>query len=84
MLGGGVISKLSLFALGISPFITASIVVQLLSSGLIPSLSRLAKQGHSGQVKLNYLTKFLTVPIGYLQSFATIKALENSRIITVN
>ena len=84
VLGGGVVSKLSFFALGISPFITASIIVQLLSNGLVPSITRLAKQGHKGQIKLNYLTKFLTVPIGYLQSFATIKALENSGLIVVS
>lgn len=84
LLGGGVISKLSFFALGISPFITASIIVQLLSNGLIPKISKWTKEGSRGQTKLNYLTKFLTVPIGYLQSFATIKALENSKIITVN
>ena len=84
LLGGGVISRLSLFALGISPFITASIIVQLLSSGLIPPISKWAKQGHYGQVRLNYLTKFLTVPIGYLQSFAIIKSLENGNLIVVN
>ena len=50
VLGGGVVSKLSFFALGISPFITASIIVQLLSNGLVPSITRLAKQGHKGQI----------------------------------
>ena len=83
-LGGGVINRLSIFALGISPFITASIVVQLLASGLIPPISGWAKQGRYGQVKLNYLTKFLTVPIAYLQAFAIIKSLENSNLIVVN
>lgn len=83
-LGGGIINRLSIFALGISPFITASIVVQLLGSGLIPAIGRWTKQGRYGQVKLNYLTKFLTVPIAYLQAFAIIKSLENSNLIVVN
>ena len=83
-LGGGIINRLSIFALGISPFITASIVVQLLGSGLIPQIAAWTKQGRYGQVKLNYLTKFLTVPIAYLQAFAIIKSLENSNLILVN
>ncbi len=82
-LGGGVLSRFSFFAVGISPFITASILVQLLSTGLIPALMRWTKQGRKGQVKLNYLTKLITVPLGYVQALGIIFALEQIKVIEI-
>lgn len=49
MLGGGAISRFSVFALGVSPYITASIIVQLLSTDVVPTLTRWAKSGEKGK-----------------------------------
>lgn len=84
ILGGGVLNRVSVFALGISPFITASIIVQLLTSGLIPVLKRWQNQGQKGTKKLNLLTKIIMIPIAYMQGLGTIKTLENSNVIQVN
>ncbi len=84
ILGGGVLNRVSVFALGISPFITASIIVQLLTTGLIPGLKRWQNQGQKGARKLNLLTKLIMLPIAYMQGLGTIKTLENSNVIQVN
>ena len=84
ILGGGVLQRVSIFALGISPFITASIIVQLLSSGLIPALKRWQSYGQKGAQKLNLLTKIIMIPLAYMQALGTIKALENTNVINVN
>ena len=52
VLGGGSLQSFSLFALGISPYITASIIIQLLSMGILPKLEDLTKQGEIGRKKL--------------------------------
>lgn len=83
-LGGGILNRFSFFAIGISPFITASIITQLLSVGIFPFLANWVKQGRKGQIKLNYFTKILALPIGYLQALGTLIALENSQIVTIN
>jgi preprotein translocase subunit SecY len=68
MFSGGALSRLSLFALGIMPYISASIIVQLLSS-LIPSLQALKKEGESGQRKMIRYTRFATLFLALIQSF---------------
>ena len=60
ILSGGAFAQATLFALGISPYITASIVVQLLTVA-IPPLERLAKEGEDGKKKLNQITRYVTV-----------------------
>jgi preprotein translocase subunit SecY len=57
MLGGGALNQFSLFALGVSPYITASIIIQLLSMDVIPSLSQKAKSGEAGKKELAKTTK---------------------------
>ncbi|AOG60804.1 preprotein translocase subunit SecY [Spiroplasma helicoides] len=83
-LGGGAIGQFSILALGVSPYITASIIVQLLSTDVIPVLSRWNKSGERGRRKLDKLTKALTVPFAVMQSVATIFTLtsQNSQLIT--
>lgn len=83
LIGGGVLNKLSIFAIGISPFITASIIVQLLSSGLIPRLNQWKKQGKKGQIKLNYIIKFFMLPIGYAQSLGILTSLNRIGMIKI-
>jgi preprotein translocase subunit SecY len=64
---GGSLSRLSLFALGIMPYITASIILQLLTV-VLPSLERLQKEGEVGQQKITQYTRYLTVGLAFGQS----------------
>jgi preprotein translocase subunit SecY len=67
MFSGGGLSRLSLFALGIMPYITASIILQLLTV-VVPSLERLQKEGEVGQQKITQYTRYLTVGLAFAQS----------------
>ena len=67
LFSGGNLSNGCIFALGIMPYISASIIMQLLSSGVVPSLERLRKEGESGRKKINEYTRYLTVPICLIQ-----------------
>jgi preprotein translocase subunit SecY len=64
---GGSLSRLSIFALGIMPYITASIILQLLTV-VVPSLERLQKEGEVGQQKITQYTRYLTVGLAFAQS----------------
>ena len=81
ILSGGAMSQATLFALGVSPYITASIVIQLLTIA-IPYLERISKEGDEGQKKLNQLTRIATVVLGLVTSFGYYKLLENNNAIT--
>jgi preprotein translocase subunit SecY len=65
---GGSLSRLSLFALGIMPYITASIILQLMTV-VVPSLEKLQKEGEVGQQKITQYTRYLTVGLAFAQSF---------------
>src|SRR5512134_295808 len=67
LFSGGALSQLSLFALGIMPYITASIILQLLTV-VVPSLERLQKEGEVGQQKITQYTRYLTVALAFAQS----------------
>ena len=69
LFSGGALLKLSVFALGIMPYITASIIVQLLGV-VIPRFEQLKKLGQAGQAKLTQYTRYLTIGLGILQSTA--------------
>ncbi len=69
MFSGGAFSNASIFALGIMPYITASIVIQLLGFA-VPSIQRLQKEGESGRRKINQMTRYLTVFILIFQGWA--------------
>jgi len=75
LFSGGALLQLSIFALGIMPYITASIIVQLLRV-VIPRFETLYKEGQSGQAKLTQYTRYLTVALGVLQS-TTLVAVAN-------
>src|SRR3954465_1233740 len=68
LFSGGSLSRLSLFALGIMPYITASIILQLMTV-VVPSLERLQKEGEVGQQKITQYTRYLTVGLAFGQSF---------------
>src|SRR5215213_845276 len=67
LFSGGSLSRLSLFALGIMPYITASIILQLLTV-VVPALERLQKEGEVGQQKITQYTRYLTVGLAFAQS----------------
>ncbi|KIS03109.1 preprotein translocase subunit SecY [Paucilactobacillus wasatchensis] len=65
---GGGLSNYSLFAMGVSPYITAQIVVQLLQMDIVPKFVEWSKQGEVGRRKLNQATRWLTIVLGFIQS----------------
>ena len=72
MLGGGTLERFSIFALGVSPYITSSIIVELLSMDVIPVLTQWSKEGNTGKKKKDRVTRFVTVALAILQgSFLT-------------
>ena len=64
---GGAFSRVTIFSMSISPYITSSIVIQLLTFG-IPALERMAKEGAEGQKKINKITRYFTVALALIQS----------------
>ena len=77
LLSGDAFSKATLFALSISPYITASIVMQLLAIA-IPALERLSKSGEEGQKKITMITRFVTVALAFLTAFGYYLVLKNA------
>src|SRR2546426_8159405 len=72
---GGALSRMTIFALGIMPYISASIILQLLTV-VIPHLTKLAKEGERGRKKIVQYTRFGTIGIGLIQSFGIAIGLE--------
>lgn len=66
--GGGALKNFSIFAMGIMPYITASIVMQLLQMDIIPKFSEWAKQGEAGRKKLNNVTRYFAIALAFIQS----------------
>ncbi|MEG0576323.1 MAG: preprotein translocase subunit SecY [Bacilli bacterium] len=81
-MGGGAMEKFSIFALGVMPYITASIIIQLLSMDIIPYLTELSKQGISGRNKMNQITRIVGIIFafvqGYIYSFTYVGAAAGS------
>ncbi|HSF92349.1 MAG TPA: preprotein translocase subunit SecY, partial [Paracoccaceae bacterium] len=75
MFTGGAVSRMAIFALGIMPYISASIIVQLLTS-MVPSLEQLKKEGEQGRNKINQYTRYGTVFLSLFQSYAIAKGIE--------
>ncbi len=89
-MGGGAMERFSIFSLGVMPYITASIIIQLLQMDIIPYLADLAKQGHTGRQKINAITRVFGIILafiqGYMFSFAFIQGgtvLEYMQFATV-
>ena len=78
MFTGGALGRMTVFALNIMPYISASIIVQLMSAAM-PSLEALKKEGESGRKKLNQYTRYLTVLIAMFQSYGIAVGLESMR-----
>ena len=75
-LSGGALSQATLFALSVSPYITASIIIQLLCVA-IPALERLSKEGEAGKKKINIITRYVTIGLALVTSFGYMKLLES-------
>lgn len=69
VMGGGALSNFSIFALGVSPYITASIIIQLLQMDIVPYLSELSKQGGTGRAKLNQITRITGIVLAFIQGY---------------
>ena len=76
ILSGGAFARATIFALSITPYITSSIVIQLLTVA-IPALERMAKEGEDGRRKINKITRYVTVALALLQAWAYYTLLRN-------
>ncbi len=70
MMGGGALKNFSIFALGVTPYITASIIVQLLEMDVIPYFADLSKQGPTGRQKLNQITRYMGIAFSFIEGYA--------------
>src|SRR3954466_12412111 len=77
LFSGGTFRRLTIFALGIMPYITASIILQLLTV-VVPTLEKLQKEGEIGRRKITQWTRYLTVGLALMQSFGIATMLQNS------
>src|SRR5213592_1694358 len=80
---GGALSQFSLFALGIMPYVTASIILQLLTV-VIPKLEQLQKEGEAGMAKINQYTRYLTVALAAAQSTGYAFLFKREGVLTAN
>jgi preprotein translocase subunit SecY len=83
LFSGGQLRKLTIFALGIMPYITASIILQLLTV-VVPTLEKLQKEGELGRRKITQWTRYLTVGLGIMQSMGIATVLQNTQGLVMN
>ncbi|MFA6253536.1 MAG: preprotein translocase subunit SecY [Patescibacteria group bacterium] len=76
MFSGGALQNFSVIMLGVGPYITASIIIQLLAM-IVPKIEALSKEGEYGQQKLNQYTRLLTVPLALIQAYSYIRLLSS-------
>jgi len=75
--GGGALKKFSIFAMGIMPYITASIIIQLLQMDVVPKFTEWSKQGEAGRRKVAQFTRYFTVVLGFIQAFGMAYGFNN-------
>lgn len=68
-MGGRAMERFSIFSLGVMPYITASIIIQLLQMDIVPYLAELGKEGHTGRVKINTITRYLGIALAFIQGY---------------
>ncbi|MEI4194205.1 preprotein translocase subunit SecY [Roseovarius sp. E0-M6] len=81
MFTGGALGRMGIFALGIMPYISASIIVQLLTA-MVPKLEQLKKEGEQGRKKINQYTRYGTVGLATLQSYGLAVSLQSGGLVT--
>lgn len=69
LMSGGGLQRFSIFALGVSPYITASIVTQLLQMDIVPYFSELKEQGYTGRQKINKINRYIAIVLAFVQSY---------------
>jgi len=82
-LGGGAIERMAVFALNVMPYISASIIMQLMSTS-VPSLERLKKEGEVGRKQINQYTRYLTLLLAVVQSYGIAVGLQSSAGVVTN
>jgi len=80
MFSGGSMENFSIIMMGVGPYITSTIIFQLLTM-VIPALDELNKEGESGHQKVNYYTRIATVPLALIQSYSMIRLLQSQQIL---
>ena len=83
MFAGGAVGRMAIFALGIMPYISASIIIQLMTS-VVPSLEQLKKEGEAGRKKINQYTRFGTVILATFQAYGISVGLEGAGSIVMD
>jgi len=81
LFSGGALSRMSIVALGVFPYITASIVMQLLTP-VIPQLQQISREGEAGRAKINRIVHWLTVPIAISQAIGQMVLLQQNNVLT--
>lgn len=84
LLGGGSIEQMSIFSLGVGPYITASIIVQLLSMDIIPALAEMAKSGKKGRQQMDRITRYVAVVLSLVQGYFIVQLLSSQWGIVEN
>lgn len=84
MLGGGTLEKFSLFSLGVSPYITSSIIIELLSMDVVPALTQWNKEGNTGKKKKDKVTRVLTLALAIIQGGSLTYAFDKGYSILAN
>ena len=84
ILGGGSIEQMSIFSLGVGPYITASIIIELLAMDIIPALADMAKEGRKGRQQMDRITRYLGVVMGLVQGYFIVKLLSDQYGIVDN
>lgn len=90
-MGGGSLKRFSIFALGVMPYITASIIMQLLQLDIVPYFSELAKEGPVGRQKINQITRYMGIIFAFIEGFAfsfaflgkNVNAIEHLYVATI-
>lgn len=80
---GGAVERMAVFALNVMPYISASIIIQLMATS-VPTLERLKKEGEVGRKQLNQYTRYLTLLLAVLQSFGIAQGLQSSAGVVTN
>ncbi len=81
LFSGGGLSNLAIVALGVNPYINASIIMQLMQ-GVVPSLQQLSREGEYGRNRINQYTRYLTVPLAAIQAYGFLALLNASGVLT--
>ena len=81
LFSGGALAQFSIAFMGVGPYITASIIMQLLAH-VVPSLEALQKEGEHGRMKINQYTRYLTVPLSLVQAFGLLSLLRSGGVLT--